>query len=152
MDCQSSRKEDLISLNRRLLLGMNCKKKKNIKRKRKRKSNERTGWKIYDTDNDKIKNHIISENVVRKHNKDLMDFSKKAVNPVVYPNLDKIESNLVVPDEKNINEGMDDVTRNIKRDNVLEEYQSEKKELFIPPTSELKTEGKEVRQGNTGDN
>ena len=141
MDCSSSRKDDLISLNRRLLMGMNCG-KNNLKRKR--KSAEKTGWKAYDTGDNKVKNHIISENVVREHNKDLLDFDSKAVNPVVYPNLGTSESDSKISDKKNTIEETDSVTRNIKRDNVLEEYQSEKKELFISPTSELKTEGREL--------
>ena len=97
MNCSSSRKDDLISLNRRLLMGMNCG-KNNLKRKR--KSAEKTGWKAYDTGDNKVKNHIISENVVREHNKDLLDFDSKAVNPVVYPNLDTSESDSKISDRK----------------------------------------------------
>ena len=62
MECP---REDLVSLNQRLFLGLTP--RKILKRKTGYK--EKRVWKVYDTDTDNVKNHLTTENMVRKDKK-----------------------------------------------------------------------------------
>ena len=87
------RKEDLISINQKLLTEKNlCTKRRYPVEKKK------GGWKVFDTKKDDLKNHLISQTVVRE-NKNTLDFANKAVNPAVYPdvNLNDISDSIMVP-------------------------------------------------------
>ena len=80
MTCKR-KNEDLISLNQKLLTEKNlCTERKYPVEKKK------TGWKVFDTKKDDLKNHLIRQTVVRE-NKNTLDFANKAVNPAVYPNV-----------------------------------------------------------------
>jgi hypothetical protein len=135
MSCRSETQErkDLITLNQKLLTGKNPK----LCLKRKHKY-EKSGWKTYDGEKDKVRNHLISENMIRKDNKNLLDFTRKAVNPSVYPNVRDVS----IPGVKNDEtlKSTDEVLKNIDRDAVLETYQAEKQEALIP-SLEIKKDG-----------
>ena len=140
MDCTRENK-DLVSLNQKLLLG------KNPRRGLKREYgyNGKSGWKAYDTGVDRVKNYLIAENMMRrKDNKKRLDFATNAVNPTVYPNFDAGE---ISESERKGSEPVvkkaDEVSRNIERDNVLDEYQPEKEES-ISPAFEIKRSNNEL--------
>ena len=62
MECH---RDDLVSLNQQLFMGLNPKKGF----KWKTGYNTKSGWKIYDGDTYNVKNHLIAENMLRKGKK-----------------------------------------------------------------------------------
>ena len=115
MECP---RDDLVSLNQQLFMGLNPRKTS----KRKIGYNTKKGWKIYDTDTDNVKNHLIAENMVRKDKKKRLDFTGKAVNPTVYPNFDPtVVVGLMPRKDEMIISKESDISKNIERDNVLDD-------------------------------
>ena len=137
MECP---RDDLVSLNQQLFMGLNPRKTS----KRKIGYNTKKGWKIYDTDTDNVKNHLIAENMVRKDKKKRLDFTGKAVNPTVYPNFDPTEVVGLMPRKNEmIISKESDISKNIERDNVLDDgRQIERGESLDPML--------ETRRSNNG--
>lgn len=128
MDCSQNDK-DLVSLNQKLFLGLNP--SQDLKRKSRYK--KRSGWKAYDTKSDNVKNRLTAENMVRKDKKKRLDFTNKALNPTVYPNFDASEiGELSSKRSRPAFSESDPVFQSIERDNVLDERQIERQELFTP--------------------
>lgn len=124
---------DLVSLNQELLLGKNPKRK--LKKKYKNVRNiDQTG---YEKNNGKVEAQLTSENVIRKHNKNRLDFTTKAINPIVYNNFNGDGITEFDVERDHTLEKSDGIERNIARDNMFEGYQSEKQEFnaHIPKTS-----------------
>ena len=114
MECP---RDDLVSLNQQLFMGLNPRKGS----KRKTGYNTKSGWKIYDGDTDNVKNHLIAENMLRKDKKKRLDFTSKAVNPTVYPNFDPNEVSGLMSRRNEIVSKRSDISKNIERDNVLDD-------------------------------
>ena len=127
MECKRENK-DLISLNQKLMTGKNS----NSCIKPKHQDNEeKSGWKAFDTKKDNLKHHLVSQSVVRK-NKNVLDFDKKAVNPVVYPNFNSKELDISGAQSKENFTKPDEILGNINRDAVLDDYQLGKQEDLVP--------------------
>ena len=135
MECvrEAQERKDLITLNQKLLAGKNPK----ICLKRKQKYGK-NGWKAYDDEKDKVRNHLISDQVIRKDKKNLLDFTRKAVNPSVYQNA-SLDHMSKMKSDQTLKSG-DEVLKNIDRDGVLDSYQTEKQEDLIP-SLEIKKDG-----------
>ena len=114
MECP---RDDLVSLNQQLFMGLNPRKDF----KRKTGYNTKRGWKIYEGDTDNVKNHLIAENMLRKDKKKRLDFTSKAVNPAVYPNFDPDEVPELMSRGNEIISKESDISKNIERDNVLDD-------------------------------
>ena len=136
MTCKR-KNEDLISLNQKLLT------EKNLCTERKYPvEQKKTGWKVFDTKKDDLKNHLISQTVVRE-NKNTLDFANKAVNPAVYPNInlnDISDSVKISPNDEPLLKS-DEILENINRDSILDDYQDEKQETLRAMTDDRKETG-----------
>ena len=104
--------------------------------KRKTGYNTKSGWKIYDGDTDNVKNHLIAENMLRKGKKKRLDFTTKAVNPTVYPNFDPNEVSELMSRRNEIISKKSDISKNIERDNVLDDGRQIEREESIDPMLE----------------
>lgn len=125
--CDDERGEDLVSLNRRLLIAKNPKRKLNFS-ETSIEDRRKTG-----VDIDNVKKHITNENVIRGDNRHRLDFAKKAVNPVVYPELNGSDISELEGVQENDIQKPNHIEENINRgNNVLEGYQSEKQEINTP--------------------
>ena len=132
MECP---RDDLVSLNQQLFMGLNPRKTS----KRKIGYNTKKGWKIYDTDTDNVKNHLIAENMVRKDKKKRLDFTGKAVNPTVYPNFDPtVVVGLMPRKDEMIISKESDISKNIERDNVLDDGRQIEREESLDPMVETR--------------
>ena len=136
MECP---RDDLVSLNQQLFMGLNPRKGS----KRKTGYNTKSGWKIYDGDTDNVKNHLIAENMLRKGKKKRLDFTTKAVNPAVYPNFDPNEVSELMSRRNEIISKKSDISKNIERDNVLDDGRQIEREESIDPMLE-------TRRANSG--
>ena len=136
MECP---RDDLVSLNQQLFMGLNPRKDF----KRKTGYNTKSGWKIYDGDTDNVKNHLIAENMLRKGKKKRLDFTSKAVNPAVYPNFDPNEVSELMSRRNEIISKKSDISKNIERDNVLDDGRQIEREESIDPMLE-------TRRANSG--
>ena len=129
MECP---RDDLVSLNQQLFMGLNPRKDF----KRKTGYNTKSGWKIYDGDTDNVKNHLIAENMLRKDKKKRLDFTSKAVNPTVYPNFDPNEVSGLMSRRNEIVSKKSDISKNIERDNVLDDGRQIEREESLDPMLE----------------
>lgn len=131
MECP---RDDLVSLNQQLFMGLNPRKGF----KRKTGYNTKSGWKIYDGDTDNVKNHLIAENMLRKDKKKRLDFTRKAVNPAVYPNFDPNEVSGLMSRRNEIISKESDISKNIERDNVLDDGRQIEREESLDPMLETR--------------
>ena len=131
MECP---RDDLVSLNQQLFMGLNPRKGF----KRKTGYNTKSGWKIYDGDTDNVKNHLIAENMLRKDKKKRLDFTSKAVNPAVYPNFDPDEVPELMSRGNEIISKESDISKNIERDNVLDDGRQIEREESLDPMLETR--------------
>ena len=136
MECP---RDDLVSLNQQLFMGLNPRKGF----KRKTGYNTKSGWKIYDGDTDNVKNHLIAENMLRKGKKKRLDFTSKAVNPAVYPNFDPNEVSGLMSRRNEIISKESDISKNIERGNVLDDGRQIEGEESLDPMLE-------TRRANSG--
>ena len=131
MECP---RDDLVSLNQQLFMGLNPRNRKDSKRKT--GYNTKSGWKIYDGDTDNVKNHLIAENMLRKGKKKRLDFTNKAVNPAVYPNFDPSEVSGLMSRRNEIISKESGISKNIERDNVLDDGRQIEREESLDPMLE----------------
>ena len=131
MECH---RDDLVSLNQQLFMGLNPRNRKDSKRKT--GYNTKSGWKIYDGDTDNVKNHLIAENMLRKGKKKRLDFTNKAVNPAVYPNFDPSEVSGLMSRRNEIISKESGISKNIERDNVLDDGRQIEREESLDPMLE----------------
>ena len=115
-------------------MGLNPRNRKDSKRKT--GYNTKSGWKIYDGDTDNVKNHLIAENMLRKGKKKRLDFTNKAVNPAVYPNFDPSEVSGLMSRRNEIISKESGISKNIERDNVLDDGRQIEREESLDPMLE----------------
>ena len=93
---------------------------------------------MYDADTDSVKNHLITENMVRKDKKKRLDFTTKAMNPTVYPNFDPNEVSGLMSRRNEIISKESDISKNIERDNVLDDGRQIEREESLDPMLETR--------------